>query len=48
MFAELDAVTEEDVMRMAEKVLDPKELNISILGNEVKAMKDFSVGQLDF
>ena len=28
--------------------LDPKELNISILGNEVKAMKDFSVGQLDF
>ena len=46
--AELDAVTEEDVMRMAEKVLDPKELNISILGNEVKAMKDFSVDQLDF
>ena len=46
--AELDAVTEEDVIRMAEKVLNPKELNISILGNEVKAMKDFSVDQLDF
>ena len=48
LFAELDAVTEEDVMRMAEKVLDPKEFNISILGNEVKAMKNFSVDQLDF
>ena len=48
MFAELDAVTEEDVMRVAENILDPRELNITILGNEVKAMKDFSVDQLDF
>ena len=48
MFAELDAVTEEDVMRVAESILNPKELNITILGNEVKAMKDFSVDQLDF
>ena len=48
LFAELDAVTEEDVMRVAEKILNPKEFNISILGNEVKAMKDFSVDQLDF
>ena len=47
-FAQLDAVTEEDVLRIAEKVLDPKEINISILGSEIKNMKDFSTDQLDF
>ncbi len=47
-FAQLDAVTEEDVLRVAEKVLDPKEINISILGSEIKNMKDFSTDQLDF
>ena len=48
LFSELDAVTEEDVMRSAEAILDPKELNISILGNEIRSMKNFSVDQLDF
>jgi predicted Zn-dependent peptidase len=47
-FAKIDAVTEEDVLRVAEKILDPKELNISILGDEIKNMKDFSIDQLDF
>lgn len=44
----LDSVTDEDVMRVAEKVLDPKGLNIVMFGNDVKNMKDFDVSQLDF
>ena len=46
--AQLDAVTEEDVMAVAEEILDPKGLNVVMFGNDVKDMKDFSVDQLDF
>ena len=46
--AALDAVTEEDVMRVAQDILDPNGLNIVMFGNDVKDMKDFSVDQLDF
>ncbi len=44
----LDAVTEEDVMRIAGKVMDPKGLNVVMYGADVKDMKNFSVSQLDF
>ena len=46
--AALDAVTEEDVMRVAEKVMDPKGINVVMYSDDVKSMKDFSVDQLDF
>lgn len=46
--AVLDAVTEEDVVKVANEILDPKRLNVVMLGNDVKNMKDFSVDQLDF
>lgn len=46
--AALDAVTEEDVMRVAERIIDPKGLNIVMFGNDVKEMRKFSVDQLDF
>jgi len=46
--AALDAVTEEDVMRVADEIIDPKGLNIVMFGNDVKSMKKFSVDQLDF
>ena len=46
--AALDAVTEDDVMRVASEIIDPKGLNIVMFGNDVKDMKDFSVDQLDF
>ena len=46
--AAFDAVTEEDVMRLAERYLDPKGLNVVMLGKDVESMKDFSVDQLDF
>ena len=44
----LDAVTEEDVMRVAERYMDPKGLNVVMLGKDVDSMKDFSIDQLDF
>ena len=44
----MDAVTEDDVMRVASEIIDPKGLNIVMFGNDVKDMKDFSVDQLDF
>lgn len=46
--AKLDAVTEEDVMRVADEIIDPKGLNIVMFGNDVKDMRGFSVDQLDF
>ena len=46
--AALDAVTEEDVMKVAEKLMDPKGLNVVMYSDDVKSMKDFSVDQLDF
>ena len=46
--ASLDAVTEEDVMRVANEIIDPKGLNIVMFGNDVKSMEKFSVDQLDF
>ncbi|MCQ2052795.1 MAG: insulinase family protein [archaeon] len=46
--ATLDAVTEEDVMKVANEILDPKRLNVVMLGSDVQNMKDFSVDQLDF
>ncbi|MBQ6547455.1 MAG: insulinase family protein [Candidatus Methanomethylophilaceae archaeon] len=46
--AALDAVTEEDVMRVAEDIIDPKGLNVVMFGNDVKDMRKFSVDQLDF
>ena len=45
--AKLGIVTPQ-MLRVAEKVLDPKEINISVLGSEIKNMKDFSTDQLDF
>ncbi len=46
--AEIDAVTEEDVMRVAERILDPKKVNLAMYSDDVKSMKDFSIDQLDF
>ena len=46
--AALDAVTEDDVMRVAEDIMDPKGLNVVMFGNDVKDMEGFSVDQLDF
>ena len=46
--AALEAVTEEDVMRVAQKLLDPKEINVVMYSEDVKSMKDFSTDQLDF
>ena len=43
-----DAVTEEDVMRLAERYLDPRTINVVMLGKDVESMKDFSIDQLDF
>lgn len=46
--ASLDAVTEEDVMRVARDIMDPKGLNVVMYGKDAKSMKKFSVDQLDF
>ena len=44
----LDAVTEEDVMRVAEKVIRPEGLNVVMYSDDVASMKDFKPTQLDF
>ncbi|MCQ2086281.1 MAG: insulinase family protein [archaeon] len=44
----LDAVTDEDIMRVAENVIIPDRLNVVMLGNDVEDMKTFSIDQLDF
>lgn len=44
----LDAVTDEDIMRVAEKVMIPAGLNIVMFGNDVKSMETFNISQLDF
>lgn len=44
----LDAVTEEDVMRVAEDVMKPEGLNIVMYGKDVPTMKGFDIGHLDF
>jgi len=46
--AALDAVTGEDVMRVAQKVLDPKEINVVMYSDDVESMKGFGTDQLDF
>ena len=46
--AALDAVIEEDVMRVADEIMDPKGLNVVMFGNDVKDMRDFTIDQLDF
>ena len=46
--ASFDEVTEDDVMRVADRIIDPKGLNVVMFGNDVKDMKDFSTDQLDF
>ena len=48
VLAKLDKVTEDDVMRVADRFLDPKGLNIAMYSDDVKSMKDFSADQLDF
>ncbi|WP_400197061.1 M16 family metallopeptidase [Candidatus Methanarcanum hacksteinii] len=44
----LDAVTEEDVMRVAEKVIRPEGLNVVMYSDDVASMKDFKPTQFDF
>ncbi len=46
--ARLDAVTEEDVMRVAEKVIRPEGLNVVMFSDDVESMKGFDPSQLDF
>lgn len=46
--ASFDKVTEEDIMRVAQGVIDPKGLNVVMYGNDVGEMRDFEVTQLDF
>lgn len=46
--AALDAVTEEDVMKVADKIMRPNGINVVMFGSDVKSMKKFSVDQLDF
>jgi len=43
----LDAVTENDIMRVAQDVISANALNIVMYGNKVKEMKDFDVSQID-
>ena len=45
--AALDAVTENDIMRVAQDVISANALNIVMYGNNVKEMKDFNVSQID-
>ncbi|MFA6680160.1 MAG: insulinase family protein, partial [Candidatus Methanomethylophilaceae archaeon] len=45
--AALDAVTENDIMRVAQDVISANALNIVMYGNKVKEMKDFDVSQID-
>lgn len=44
----VNAVTEEDIMKMAEKILVPENLSIAMLADEVPKMKGFKVSDLDF
>lgn len=45
--AAYDAVTEEDVMRVAADLIDARRLNVAMYGPKVKAMKGFEASQLD-
>ncbi|MFA6803503.1 MAG: insulinase family protein, partial [Candidatus Methanomethylophilaceae archaeon] len=45
--AALDAVTEEDIMRVAQDIISPNALNIVMYGNKVRDMKDFDISQIE-
>ncbi len=44
----MDALTVEDVMRVADDILRPDRLNIAIYGRETEDLKKFDLGALDF
>ncbi len=44
---QLDSVTDEDVMRVAEDVIKTNNLSIAMYGRDVDSMKDFDINQID-